>query len=167
MSVYTVHEPPPRGSEISSDAERFVFVRDGFAFWAFLLGPLWMLRHRLWLMLAGYLIISAGVYMALLFAGASRAGLAIVALLIAVLTGLEASTLRRLTLRLRGWTNVGVVSGEDLEDAERRFFDAWVQSGSEEDAPPASPAARNAPPLPRGSPPPGVIGLFPAPGGRR
>ena len=25
---------------------RFVFVRDGFHFWAFLLAPLWMLRHR-------------------------------------------------------------------------------------------------------------------------
>ncbi len=42
--------------------------------------------------------------------------------------GLEASTLRRFTLRRRGWRNVGVVSGDDLEDAERRFFDAWVRA---------------------------------------
>ena len=51
MSVYTVHEPPLRAAEASPDPERFVFVRDGFYFWAFLLTPLWMLWHRLWLVL--------------------------------------------------------------------------------------------------------------------
>ena len=32
-----------------------MFVRDGFHFWAFLLAPLWLLVHRLWLALLGYL----------------------------------------------------------------------------------------------------------------
>ena len=49
MAVYTVHEPPLKRYETDADPERFVFVRDGFSFWAFLLGPLWMLRHRMWL----------------------------------------------------------------------------------------------------------------------
>ena len=31
MTVYTVHEPPPRkNEEIGADPDRFVFVRDGF-----------------------------------------------------------------------------------------------------------------------------------------
>ena len=47
------------------------------------------------------------------------------ALLISLLVGIEAGTLRRFTLARRGWKNVGVVSGYDLEDAERRFFAAW------------------------------------------
>ena len=52
MPVYTVHEPPPRDSDDAADAaDRFVFVRDGFSFWAFLFAPLWMLWHRLWLVL--------------------------------------------------------------------------------------------------------------------
>ena len=29
--------------------------------------------------------------------------------------------------RRRGWTNVGIVVGDDVESAERRFFDAWVR----------------------------------------
>ena len=33
-----------------------MFVRDGFYFWAFLLGPLWMLWRRLWLVLVVYLV---------------------------------------------------------------------------------------------------------------
>ena len=43
MAVYTVHEPPPREGEAArATPTRFVFVRDGFYFWAFLFGPLWM-----------------------------------------------------------------------------------------------------------------------------
>ena len=58
-AIYTVHEPPLKPDESAPDPDRFVFVRDGFSFWAFLLAPLWMLRHRLWLVLLGYLIIVA------------------------------------------------------------------------------------------------------------
>ena len=55
MPVYTVHEPPPRDDDDRRRRrDRFVFVRDGFSFWAFLLAPLWMLWHRLWLVLLLY-----------------------------------------------------------------------------------------------------------------
>ena len=45
MPTYTVHEPPPRKGQ-SADPERFLFVRDGFHFWAFLLAPFWLLARR-------------------------------------------------------------------------------------------------------------------------
>ena len=50
---------------------RFVFVRDGFYFWAFLLSPLWMLRYRLWLVLIGYLIVAAALQAGAHLLGAS------------------------------------------------------------------------------------------------
>ena len=43
MALWSVHLPralPPEA------AESAVFVRDGFAFWAVVFGPLWFLRHR-------------------------------------------------------------------------------------------------------------------------
>ena len=43
MPTFTVHEPPPRKTESVTSPERFVFVRDGFYFWAFVLAPLWLL----------------------------------------------------------------------------------------------------------------------------
>ena len=49
-----------------------------------------------------------------------------VGFLIALLIGFEAATLRRWTLR-NADAIVGVVVGRDQEDAERRFFDAWVK----------------------------------------
>lgn len=170
MSVYTVHEAPARASASPAD-ERFTFVRDGFSWWAFLLAPLWMLRHRMWLVLIGYVVISGGIEAALVRLGATRPAIAVVGLLISLLVGLEASTLRRLTLHRRRWTNVGVVSGDDLEDAERRFFDMWLQQTR-----PTNSAANTATPGPIGGAPAGmprapqtpqVIGLFPEPGASR
>jgi hypothetical protein len=161
MAVYTVHEPPPKRSEPARDPDRFVFVRDGFSFWAFLLGPLWMLRHRMWLVLLGYAIVIAVMEGGLHLIGAPRSVNFAVSTLLALLIGFEAATLRRFTLDRRKWTNVGVIVGDDLEAAERRFFDAWVKS---EGPMPRAPAA------PEGRPPAGaldVIGLFPQPGARR
>ncbi len=170
MSVYTVHEAPARASA-SSAAERFTFVRDGFSWWAFLFAPLWMLRHRMWLVLVGYVVICGGIEAALVRFGASGAAIMVVGLLISLLVGLEASTLRRLTLHRRGFANVGVVSGDNLEDAERRFFDAWLRQPR-----PGNSAANATPPGPTGGTPLSVprvaqtahvIGLFPEPGAGR
>src|SRR5215813_4859614 len=126
MSVYTVYEPPLKAHESAPDPERFVFVRDGFSFWAFLLAPFWMLRYRLWLAFIGYVIVAIALQIALRLIGASSAVTIIVAALFSLLVGFEAATLRRFTLSRRGWKNVGFVVGDDLESAERRFFDAWV-----------------------------------------
>jgi hypothetical protein len=174
MSVYTVHEPPLRAADALADPERFVFVRDGFYAWAFLLTPLWMLWHRLWLVFVGYVVLSAVLDSALRLAGASALAITLVGLLISLLIGLEAATLQRLTLRRRGWRNVGVVSGDDVEDAERRFFDAWVRraparSGPPSATTPSAPAATFAPPFAAApaSDATGVIGLFPEPGAQR
>lgn len=170
MSVYTVHEPPVRSADPLPDAVRLVFVRDGFSFWAFLLGPLWMLWHRMWLVFAGYVAIAAALETPLVVFGASQTAPAVVGLFISLLVGLEASTLRRFTLRRRGWSSVGIVSGDDLEDAERRFFDAWLRDSpvrratGAAAAPGAAPAAAMVPRVPQR---PDVIGLFPEPGARR
>ena len=169
MSVYTVHQPPLRAYDDPPSAERFAFVREGFSFWAFLLGPLWMLWHRMWLVLIGYLVVTIGLQAVLRVLDASQAAMAGVGLVIAILVGLEASTLRRFTLRRRRWNNVGLVTGDDLEDAERRFFDTWLKRTSRAAAagpavavPPVSAAS-----IPHVSQHGGVIGLFPEPGTHR
>jgi len=167
MSVYTVHQAPTR-ADTASAAERFVFVRDSFSWWAFSLAPLWMLRHRLWLVLLGYVVVTGAIEFALVRLGASRTAIVIVGLLISLLVGLEASTLRRLALRRRGWSNVAIISGKDLEEAERRFFDAWLRdapsrrSTSNTTSQPSAPSG-----VPRVPQAPHVVGLFPEPGAGR
>src|SRR5262252_3960949 len=122
MAVYTVFEPPLRGQESESDPARFAFVRDGFYWSAFFFAVLWMLWHRLWLVLIGYLVVAAAMAGLLRLSGASGAASVLVGFLLALLVGIEASTLRRWTLARRGWKPVGVVVADDFELAERRYF---------------------------------------------
>ncbi len=158
MTTFTVHEPPPRKNEESASPVRFAFVRDGFYFWAFLLGPVWMLYHRLWLVLLTYLAGTTAIHVALWALGVSGLVKATVSLLIALLVGFEAGTLRRWSLRR--WANRGIVVAYNREAAEHRFFDRW--SGHMPASAPAEPPA---------SRPPGhvptsdqdIIGLFPEP----
>ena len=160
MPVFTVHEPPLRATADLPDPERFVFVRDGVYVWAFLLTPLWMLCRGLWVVLLIYAVVAIAIENAMHYAGFGTGSIILVQLLISLLVAVEAATLRRFSLARRGWKNIGVVSGDDLEDAERRFYDAWVR---------AVPVERELPPpLPQDSPPtqpPDIIGLFPEPGG--
>ena len=169
MTVYTVHEPPSRAGAAASDVERFAFVRDGFSWWAFLLAPLWMLWHRMWLVLIGYVVVAAAIEVPVRMSGAPATAASLIGILLGLLVGLEAGTLRRFTLSRRGWKNLGVVSGDDLEDAERRFFDAWLQrKNSQSGGPPAPmPGPASAAPNRRGPLGSGVIGLFPEPGAPR
>jgi len=166
MPVYTVHEPPRSDGDRDDDAiahgARFVFVRDGFHFWAFLLAPLWMLRHRMWLELIAWLLLLAGITFTLEGLGVAESAGFAVALLLSLLVGIEASSLRRWKLSRRGFASVGVVVGDDLEDAERRFFDGWTAQNE--------PSARAAPPPPPsqflGSSSSEIVGLFPQPEAR-
>jgi hypothetical protein len=162
MPVYTVHEPPRndnRADDSLAHTSRFLFVRDGFHFWAFLLTPLWMLRHRMWLELIAYLLLVAGITFGLRALGVAESAGFAVGFLLSLLVGIEASSLRRWKLSRRGFENVGVVVGDDLEDGERRFFDSWT-ARPQRAAPPVPPAL----PSPFGPAAPSeIVGLFPQP----
>src|SRR6185295_8489778 len=168
MPTYTVHAPPSRMSDASSSPERFVFVRDGFHFWAFVLAPLWLLLHRLWLALLIYVVGYGALSFGFVFARVSSNTQLILALLVALLMGFEASSIWRWTLIRRGWSTLGFVVAEDSETAERRFFAEWQKQAA--DIPSSSGVAepKYSTPVRRGPPSPSdVIGLFPEPGGHR
>ena len=167
MAVYTVHAPASYyGTDVRAAPEQLVFVRDGFYFWAFVAAILWLLWHRLWLALLGYLAISivAEIAMSMLKVGAGAR--LIVMAVFALLVGLEAGSLRRWKLSRRKWRQIDIVVADSQEAAERRFFERWnAKTTSNGDRPKtASP-----PPLPRASiaQPQGIIGLFPEPGAPR
>jgi len=164
MPTFTVHAPPRRDGEAPASPERFVFVRDGFHGWAFLLAPLWLIARRLWLALAFYVAVTVAIAAALAVLGASFSAQGIAAFCIALLIGFEASTIRRWTLARRGWPTLGFVVGDDQDVAERRFFTQWAAGGAKrpDEPPQVSTPVRRGPPTARD-----VIGLFPEPGQTR
>jgi hypothetical protein len=174
MPVYTVHAPQAAETTIRGGTDTFVFVRDGFFVWAFLLAPVWLAWHRLWLALLGYVAVTtaSGVALSLLHAGAGAR--LTVMLLIALLMGFEGPSLWRWTLSRRHWRQIDMVVGDDEEAAERRFFDRWTlrqrdpgndQSAVDRGAPPPTRdipgQSFSRPPSPAHSE---IIGLFPQPG---
>jgi hypothetical protein len=164
MSTYTVHAPPSRNGS-AADPQRFEFVRDGFHFWAFVLPPVWLLAKRLWLIFIGYLLLIAVIEVGFDFLKLPEGSQFLIELLIGVLVGLEASTLQRWSYGWRKWTTLGLVTGDDQEEAERRFFAQWVERADDEPAAPARPVVPPTMKAPR-SGDNDIIGLFPQPGGR-
>jgi hypothetical protein len=178
MPVYTVHAPTAYAADFRS-TDRFVFVRDGFHFWAMVLGPFWLIWNRLWLALLGWVVLIVALEVAVVQLDGGRAAVTAVDVIIAVLMGLEASTLERWTYSRRKWRQLDVVVADDEEAAERRFFDRftvgkrWTGYDSLSVDRGGPPPTRNVPgqrfsdppppPLPQG----GIIGLFPEPGGSR
>src|SRR5579864_8277039 len=124
MPAYAVFEPPMRGRSAGEQADRFIFLRERFSLAAFLFGPLWMIWRRLWLVLIIYLVATSLIELGLRSLGIPIAARTAVYLLLQLLVAIEAANLRRWTLVRRGWRDRGIVFGDDLELAERRFFAA-------------------------------------------
>ena len=146
-----------------------MFVRDGFQFWAFVLAPLWLLVHRLWLAFIVYVVGYGLLGVAFAFLRVPASAQLLAGLAIALFVGFEASSVRRWTLTRRRWRVLGFVVGEDAEMAEQRFFANWSKAAVETPTSPAPPPASGfSTPVRRGPPSPSdVIGLFPEPGGQR
>ena len=71
MPVYTVHAPVANGADAAA-TDKFVFVRDGFHFWAVVAGVVWLAWHRLWLALIGWIALLVAVDVGLPALGIGR-----------------------------------------------------------------------------------------------
>jgi hypothetical protein len=159
VRTYLVFEPAAGGRSLEA-ADRILFVREKFSWTALIFAPLWLLWHRLWLGLLGWLVavIIIGLVAWVLMLDQTTASIA--GFIPSLVVALEGTELRRMKLQRRGYRYAGVVVAQDLEDAERRFFTRWIV-----------PAKAAMPPAPRASLPPlaetPVIGLFPQSGAIR
>ncbi|MER8836186.1 DUF2628 domain-containing protein, partial [Mesorhizobium sp. M0909] len=101
MAIYVVMEPPGRGESVDT-----TFIRDGFAWLGFLVPPLWLAWHRLWVEAA-----LAFVAMGLLSILGERLDLetagSLLSFLVMLFVGLEGQGLRIAALRRRGWHEWG------------------------------------------------------------
>jgi hypothetical protein len=172
MVSYSVHLPTDAVPGDPAALDRLVLVRDGFSIFAFSFHVLWMLWPRLWLVALGlFAILLAGSF-AMDWLGLPTGASFCIQLLVSLLIGLEASSLRRWTLRRKGLPMRDVVVADSLGEAEDKAIARWLSAASPAPAYPMAPApapSHAGPLLPSAYSQPSssqVIGLFPQPGGR-
>lgn len=136
MPTYTVHEPHPLADTLDERATRLVFVKEGFAWLGFIAPLIWLLYNRLWREVLILIVIFAASMALVRYAGGNATASGWVMLLINVVFGFEARNIFRRALARKGYEVIGVVTGRDLEDSERRFLSEWL------------PTAKSAPPAP-------------------
>jgi hypothetical protein len=131
VDVFTIHEPPRPPLDRIDRAASLMFVRDGFSWPAALFSPVWLAVKGLWFAFVAYfgvvLVASAVLWSFDLLE--SWFGWLVIGLNIYL--GFEASTLERMWLSYRGWTEVGTVTGRNLPECERRFFETWLAATPE------------------------------------
>jgi hypothetical protein len=117
MRAYTVHAPP------GDDApDRYALIKDGFSWPALFFAVPWMLWHRMWLTLMGYVI--AWLLIAWTMRLANNDVGTVIAVLGAVFFAMEANNFRRWSLAGRGWRELGSAYG-----------DTWKRRRSDSSAP--------------------------------
>jgi len=132
LFLYSVFQPVGAREHA---AEGAVFVRQGFDRFAFLLTPVWAIRHRLWRML-GLWALWLAVVVAL--AAALRLDGAVATLIYtlgALGFGLEADRAREEALSRKGLLLQGLSLGETAGDAERLYFDRFLNMNAQEQRP--------------------------------
>ena len=123
-TVFTAHRRPGG----ADDEPDLVLVKEGVCWPALFVPLLWLLWHRLWLGLAGYLagaVLLAGLAYLLALA---VPGQLLLAALYALLTAGAANDLRRWALARSGYRLEAIVAAAGLVAAERRLFrSAWFE----------------------------------------
>ncbi|MEW6766700.1 MAG: DUF2628 domain-containing protein [Pseudomonadota bacterium] len=166
MAIYTVHAPVGYGTDARATDDKVVLIRDGFYVWAFLAAIVWLIWHRLWLALFGYVAISVAAELLFKALDVGVTARFIVMLVFALLMGAEASTLWRWKLSRGKWCQVDLISAENEEEAERKFFSRWTNAPRGNEIA-SKPVPQPMTPVPALGKPDDVLGVFPQPGAPR
>ena len=157
MSVYTVQAPTDALGD--PEPERAVFLREGFSWPAFVFAGLWLLWHRLWAMVALWLLAYGVLAWLTVWHIFGLGTTLLIALALCLLLGSEGNSLLRRKLARRRYRLLDVVIAAAPEIAERLFFNRLspLQAGHASALKNASPS----PPLPNRDTE--VLGVFPLP----
>ncbi|MHC2088096.1 DUF2628 domain-containing protein [Methylobacterium sp. CM6244] len=155
MRTYTIHLPSDAVAGESHGLDRAVMVPDGFSLQAFVFGPLWFFFHRLWLAGLGVLSLLVAAGFAGRFLGLGTFAGFLITILLLLLVGMEASSLRRWTYARRGRPDRDAVVAHSAEEAEMKAVNRWLT------APPVVRPGPSAYPAASARPVDTAIGMFP------
>lgn len=158
MTTFTLHLARDARPGDPAALDKAEVVKDAFSWGAFFFTFLWFFYHRLWLAGLGTILVLIAFGGLLNALDVHPAAAFLAQMLLHVLIGLEANSLRRWTLARSGRPAIDAVTAADRDEAEAKAFARWLGRS----APAAAPSPRNpAPPVPPRSGSEPVIGLFP------
>lgn len=157
MKLFTVHAPPDGSSDLAERAERMAFVKEGFSWPALFVPLIWLLWHRMWWAVLGWLAAAAVIAVAGELAPGANGYMPAIALAFSLWFAAQANDLRRWSLDRKGWTVLGLAGGSSREESELGFFSRWLSQVRRQPARAA--VASPGPVHPRREEP--GIGLFP------
>ncbi len=172
MRTYSVHHKQPIPQATADYADGAVFVREGFAVFAFLFHIFWFAYRGMWIVLVLYLAASMATSMVVNLMGLDPlSGLAVVTALNLII-GFEANDLRRWTLARNDYELIAIVRARSLVEAEEKYF-SWVlsesrsgkSSGDDRTTTPRRPGIVSFAPVKSQAGEDDVVGLFPRPEG--
>jgi len=162
----TVHERDSDEDDVTARSEKIVFVREGVAMWALFFPLIWLLYHRMWLMMLAYLVVVFAIGALVSAAGLPEMIGGLITMALSFLLALEGNDLRRWALARKGYTLADVTSGRDTAECEQRFFESWLPGQRDRKGvlPTIMPKENGSAGGTRETPGDDVIGLFPEPG---
>jgi hypothetical protein len=161
MVTYTLHVPAGARPGDPDALERAELVKDGFAWGAFVFTFFWFFVQRLWLAGLGVLIGLIAFAAVLEVLDVHPLAGFVAQLLLNLLIGLEANSLKRWTYARRSRPAVAIVTASGRDEAEEKAFAQWLADPGPSrpvltaSARPMAPGAASYP-----GPEP-VIGMFP------
>lgn len=130
MIAYTVHEPLFPQDDIVAQSDAHVFVKEGILWSAVIFQSLgvvlWLLYHRMFMVLAAYFVALIVLAMGLGFAGLGAGFTMIVLAIFNIGFALEARNLQRWTLGSDGYKMIAAITGRNLGECQHKFYSAWL-----------------------------------------
>jgi hypothetical protein len=124
--TYTVHEAPNPAADRVDRADELRFIKDGFSWLTAFFPPLGLAAKGLWPALLAYLVAVTLLGLLLNAVGTDPQWIALMMMALSLYLGFEVSTLERFMLDRAGWRTLGSVTGRNIADCERRFFETWL-----------------------------------------
>ena len=115
MRFFSIHMRP--GQSPAGAAAAVKVVPSGFSWLAALFTPLWLLWHRLWWGLAGYVALMLALTLVYTWVDIADPADLLIGLAIAFLFGASAADLRRWHLARAGWPLVAIVAARNAQEA--------------------------------------------------
>jgi len=138
MRLYSIFEKAVEGDE-----DELVVVPDKFSWFAALLTPIWCIVHLMWLELLAYVGVAFILGFVTFFVGEDASWW--IGIMVAILIGLEASSIRSRFLERKGYVLKAIVPSSSSDDAAYRYMATRIFAHSRQPAPNPNPVSPFAP----------------------